>query len=239
MKYELPYDRLQLIGLSKETVDALPQEVKTNLQQGELTPLMTINRQMGNGVFSAPVKLRIEEGIDGKADLVIYPMNAQLKNSLNISNDDFTKLKEGDLLILGGKYVQRDPETNCFLMVPEKIFQADEKIAGVEKVLDIELGAEQKKQMKEGKPVELDVGHEKVTVGLDMKEKEGFKMINGDMKEWQRQQEIIYDILHPEYVGIVQTDENRWEREVIKKEGFGSQTLKDRPAQTRSAGLSR
>ena len=57
------------------------------------------------------------------------------------------------------------------------------------------------------------------------------------MKEWQRQKEIEYDILHPEFVGLVQTDRNRWELQQIKIEGMNSKTLKQAPAQTKSASM--
>lgn len=65
--------------------------------------------------------------------------------------------------------------------------------------------------MRDGKPAELNVGGEKVTVGIDLKEPQGFRVVKGDMKEWERQQKLRYDELHPEYIGLVQTDKNAWE----------------------------
>ena len=62
-----------------------------------------------------------------------------------------------------------------------------------------------------GKPVELEVGDQKVTVGVDLREPQGFKIVKGDMEEWKRQQAIRYDDAHEGYMGYVQTDENRWE----------------------------
>ena len=35
------------------------------------------------------------------------------------------------------------------------------------------------------------------------------------MKEWERQQKLRYDELHPEYLGLVQTDKNRWEYQKV------------------------
>ena len=66
-----------------------------------------------------------------------------------------------------------------------------------------------------GKPVELNVGGEKVSVGIDLKELQGFKLIKGDMKEWERQQKLRYDEIHPEYLGLVMTDKNRWEYQKV------------------------
>ena len=35
------------------------------------------------------------------------------------------------------------------------------------------------------------------------------------MKEWERQQNLKYDELHPEYIGLVVTDKNRWEYQQV------------------------
>lgn len=85
----------------------------------------------------------------------------------------------------------------------------------MERVNDIELGTQQKQQVREGKPIELNVGGEKVSVGVDLKESQGFKVIQGDMKEWERQQKLRYDEQHPEYLGLVMTDKNRWEYQKV------------------------
>jgi len=69
--------------------------------------------------------------------------------------------------------------------------------------------------VREGKAIELNVGGEKVSVGLDLKEPQGFKVIKGDMAEWERQQKMRYDEQHPEYYGLVQTDKNRWEYQQV------------------------
>lgn len=56
--------------------------------------------------------------------------------------------------------------------------------------------------------MELNVGGEKVAVGIDLREPQGFRVIKGDLKEWERQQKIRYDELHPEFYGFVQTEKN-------------------------------
>lgn len=65
----------------------------------------------------------------------------------------------------------------------------------------------------------VEVRGEKVSVGVDLKEPQGFKVIQGDLKEWERQQKLRYDEQHPEYLGLVMTDKNRWEyRQVVDKQ---------------------
>ena len=65
----------------------------------------------------------------------------------------------------------------------------------------------------------VEVRGEKVSVGVDLKEPQGFKVIQGDLKEWERQQKLRYDEQHPEYLELVMTDKNRWEyRQVVDKQ---------------------
>ena len=80
-----------------------------------------------------------------------------------------------------------------------------------DRLKDIGLGIAQKEALASGKPVELEVGDQKVTVGVDQREPVGFKVMQGDMEEWKRQQAIRYDDANEGYIGYVQTDENRWE----------------------------
>ena len=63
--------------------------------------------------------------------------------------------------------------------------------------------------------MELNVGGEKVSVSIDLKEPQGFRIVNGDMKEWERQQKLRYDEQHPEFIGLVMTDKNRWEYQKV------------------------
>lgn len=237
MKYEIPYEQLELIGITPDLFDSLPDKVKSQLLDGELTPIVCVKKEVNGSIVEVPMKLRMEDNGMGHNDLVVYPLNAQLKNSMNISMLSFQRLEQGEVINVNGQYMQRDPETNCILKIKDKDLDIEKKLAEFEKIKDIELGVEQKNQIKEGKPVELNVGGEKVSVGLDLRDRDHFKTLKGDMDEWNRQKQIDYDIAHPEFVGLVQTDRNRWEYQQILKEGLNSQSIKESPAQSRSSSM--
>ena len=58
-----------------------------------------------------------------------------------------------------------------------------------------------------------------MSVGVDLREPQGFKVIKGDLKDGNGSRKIRYDELHPEYLGLVQTDNNRWEyRKVVDRQ---------------------
>lgn len=225
---QLPYEQLAKLGLNRDKVEKLPQEVKEKLIKGEVTPLMEVSIPATNGmVITLPLKLQLAADKEGNPTLIAYPVQRELStersNELRLSQQEIDALRRGDVLqktadIDGEKtrrYLQLDPETKSIIHRRVTEVQIEQRLKDMEKVNDIELGTQQKQQVREGKPMELNVGGEKVTVGIDLKEPQGFKVVQGDMKEWERQQKLRYDDLHPEYLGLVMTDKNRWEYQKV------------------------
>ncbi len=160
-----------------------------------------------------------------------YPVRAVFEKErspvLRLSEQEAERLNKGEVIqkaveVNGEKtqqYLQLDPETKSVIHRRVTDVQLEQKLKDMEKVNDIELGMQQKQQVREGKPIELNVGGEKVSVGVDLKELQGFKVIQGDLKEWERQQKLCYDEQHSEFLGLVMTDKNRWEyQQVVDKQ---------------------
>lgn len=224
----LPYEKLAVLGIDRQKADALSEEVKRKLVSGEVTPLMQVSINARNGdVITLPLKLQLTADKYGQPALIAYPVRAELNRERNadllLTDQEVMRLKRGDViqknLDLDGErtkhYLQLDPETKSIIHRKTSELQLEQKLKDMEKVNDIELGTQHKQQVREGKPVELNVGGENVSVGLDLKEPQGFKVMKGDMKEWERQQKLRYDEHHPEYYGLVQTDKNRWEYQLV------------------------
>ena len=225
----LPYEKLAILGIDREKTDSLPMEVKEKLMAGEVTPIMQVSINARNGsIITMPMKLQMTTDKYGAPALIAYPVRAELDRErnkvLNLTQQEAERLARGEVIqkavnVNGEKtqqYLQLDPETKSVIhrRVTDIKLEQD-----MEKVNDIELGMQQKQQVREGKPVELNVGGEKVSVGIDLKEQQGFKLIKGDMKEWERQQKLRYEEIHPEYLGLVMTDKNRWEfQKVVDKQ---------------------
>lgn len=225
---QLPYEKLALLGIDREKADNLPQEVKERLVSGEVTPLMQVSISARNGdVITLPLKLQMIADKDGNPALIAYPVRAELEAERNkvlrLTPQEAGRLAKGEVIqkaveVNGEKtqqYLQLDPETKSVIHRRVTDIEIERKLKDMEKVNDIELGTQQKQQVRDGKPVELNVGGEKVSVGIDLKEPQGFKLIKGDMKEWERQQKLRYDEIHPEYLGLVMTDKNRWEYQKV------------------------
>ncbi|TDA84071.1 DUF4099 domain-containing protein [Phocaeicola dorei] len=230
----LPYEKLAILGIDREKADSLPMEVKVKLMAGEVTPIMQVSINARNGsIITMPMKLQMTTDKNGASALIAYPVRAELDRErnkiLNLTQQEVERLARGEVIqkainVNGEKtqqYLQLDPETKSVIHKRVTDIKLEQRLKDMEKVNDIELGMQQKQQVREGKPVELNVGGKKVSVGIDLKEQQGFKLIKGDMKEWERQQKLRYDEIHPEYLGLVMTDKNRWEyQKVVDKQSM-------------------
>lgn len=230
----LPYEKLAILGFNRKEADSLPPEVKEKLVSGEVTPLLKVSISAHNGqVISLPLKLRVVTDEEGNPALMAYPVRMQLQQNrhanLLLTEQEVQLLRQGDVVPKSIEkegnqllhFLQMDPETKSLLMTPAQELLQETKLKELEKVLDIELGSQQKQQMREGKPIELTVGEEKVAVGVDLKEPLGFKVIQGDLKEWERQKLMRYDEAYPEFMGFVRTDKNRWEyKQLVEQQGW-------------------
>lgn len=228
LQQRMPYTSLSKLGINKEAADSLPNEFKQSLCKGETTPLIKVNVKTANGkVVSIPLKLQLTGNLDNNPSMKVYPVKANISqetlNRINLNKSEAEQLNKGMILLKavekdGRKQMQLlqlDHETKSVISKSMSEVMIDKVINNIEKIKDIQLGTQQKEQAREGKPIELNVGDQKVTVGVDLREPQGFKVMKGDMDEWNRQKMMRYDDLHPEYIGLVQTDKNRWEYQQV------------------------
>ena len=217
---ELPYEKLARLGISEEKLRTMSKELTVTLLEGRVTPLFVANVTAEDGkVISLPLKAQMMRDEEGKLLLMTYPIRKDIANDLQLSDKELNRTKNGEVIRKEVeedgrrkvKFVQLDRETGSLMYRNVSSVPVDERLQDIEKVKDIELGANQKQAIKDGKPVELTLDDTKVTVGVDLREPKGFKVVNGDLKEWERKQQIRYDNAHEEFMGFVMTDENRWE----------------------------
>ena len=224
---EIPFEKFEKLGISKQDFLAMPKELADTVVNGRVTPLMNTRIHAENGkVIEMHMKLQLTRDDNGNVLLQTYPMRKQIDNAYNLTDRELKKVEEGNVIkkevTEDGekkvKFIQLDQETKSLISRNVATVKLANKLRDMEKINDIELGANQKQAAQEGKPLELNVGDQKVTVGVDLREPQGFKIVNGDMKEWERQMKVKYDEEHEGFMGYVQTDENRWEyRQVVER----------------------
>lgn len=221
MKTEpVPFDKFAKIGIYPKDLMRMPKDLRDSILSGELSPLMRLNVPVGdNSAVSIPMKIQLVHDRDGHLQLLTYQIHRELDNNLKLNDTELERVRKGDVIQKEFKegdkrkmrYVQLDKETNALMYRDVATVNFEEKLREVDRIKDIGLGIGQKEALASGKPVELEVGDQKVTVGIDLREPVGFKVMQGDLEEWKKQQAIRYDDAHEGYMGYVQTDENRWE----------------------------
>jgi hypothetical protein len=185
---------------------------------------MTRYKADNGKVIEMPMKLQLDRAENGDVRLMTYQVRRDIeRENPKLTDKELELVKKGEAVkkevkedgVRKQKFVQLDQETKSLIMKDAAAVKISEKLREMEKVKDIGLGANQKQAAIEGKPIELSVGDQKVTVGVDLREPQGFKVVNGDMQEWERQMKIRYDNEHEGFMGYVQTDENRWEYQKV------------------------
>ena len=214
MKTEpVPFDKFAKIGIYPKDLMRMPKDLRDSILSGELSPLMRVNVPVGdNSAVSIPMKIQLAYDKSGKLQLLTYQIHRELDNNLKLNDTELERVRKGDVI---QKEFQQDGKRKMryvqLVYRDVATVKFEEKLREVDKIKDIGLGIGQKEALVSGKPVELEVGDQKVVVGVDLREPVGFKVMNGDMEEWKRQQAIRYDDANEGYMGYVQTDENRWE----------------------------
>jgi hypothetical protein len=227
LEKDIPYGKLAKLGVSKEKTLSMPKDLLETFLSGKVTPLIQAKVQSQSGtVYEVPLKLQLVQDRTGKVQLMTYPIRKEMVSDISLSDDEKKRLRKGDTIrkeikedgVRRMQFIQMDNETKSLIKRNVSNLRLPEQIAQMEKINDIQLGMNQKEAIKEGKPIEIEVGHEKVSVGVDLKEPQGFKVVKGDMAEWERQQKIKYDIVNEGFMGYVLTDQNRWEyKQVVDK----------------------
>lgn len=227
LEKDIPYGKLAKLGVSKEKTLSMPKDLLETFLSGKVTPLIQAKVQSQSGtVYEVPLKLQLVQDRTGKVQLMTYPIRKEMVSDISLSDDEKKRLRKGDTIrkeikedgVRRMQFIQMDNETKSLIKRNVSNLRLPEQIAQMEKINDIQLGMNQKEAIKEGKPIEIEVGHEKVSVGVDLKEPQGFKVVKGDMAEWERQQKIKYDLVNEGFMGYVLTDQNRWEyKQVVDK----------------------
>ena len=224
-------EKLMQLGIDSEKLELMPDALKVPLLRGEITPVFVANK-----VIQLPLKAQLMLDEREQVILMTYPLRKEIANELNLSQNELLRVQSGKVIrkevdVEGERkvrFIQLDKETNSLMHRDVASVPIEVELQTRDKVKDIDLGANQKEALQEGEPVELSLGDTKVTVGVDLREPQGFKVVNGDMKEWERLQQMRYDDAHEDFMGYVMTDENRWEYQKVVER----QTMTNNPSET-------
>lgn len=221
---ELPFEELEeSLGLTKKMLLDFPQDVLDKLLTGRLSPLLQISITADDGKkYKLPAKIGFRRNSVGVVELRIYPKMKELQNTFNIKKKEFKALQEGKvvncLCETDGKkerlYFQLDKETNTVMSASTQDVYIPNTIRNVS------LGSEQKSRIRAGEPIEIEIEGSKITVGVNLNEANGFRLVKGDIAEWEKRKLIEWDRITPNATGYWQTSENGWEYQAALEESL-------------------
>ncbi len=211
---EIPFGELEQYGIAKEAFLDLPKKALDNLLTGRLSPLMKLSIEGKNGkIYSLPAKVKLHRNADGTTALRIFPSMKEIRNDFSLTEKELGKLKDNQTIVKSidrGNgtercYLQLDKETNTVMHVKASEIHIPDAIG------EAVIGGEQKERLRNGEPVEIHMEDTTVTVGVDLNDRTGFKVIKGDLDEWRIKKLIEWDRITPGATGYWQTSENGWE----------------------------
>ena len=231
---EMPWEQLEKLGITEEKFLDFPKDSIDRIMTGNTSPLMKMKFVDNEGnIMKVPESLNLfqnEEGIvptkfrllreaNGKVRVELMPRRNELNLMLGetaITKEQLERLKNQEsvrtVIRKFGKdemcYVQLDSELNILQMTKEKEVVIPNAIG------DVTIGTEIEQRLREGKPVELEVGDTKVTVGVDLNARNGFRVVEGDMDLWKQRKLEQWDRITPGVKGYWKTTENGWDYEL-------------------------
>lgn len=203
---DIPYEEFARLGYNKRDILFMNKEDLKQLLAGKRTSLMEINSVDGQKLGkSIKAKFSLQRDEDGKVKLIIHPVRNEIQNDIKLNATQLEKLKKGEIVmkkINDENYlIQLDKDNNELLKTKVKDIVIPSHIE------HIELGQEQKQKLKKGEPIILVADNKEFQVSVDLNARLGYKF--DSLQNLEREQQIKFDQEHPEYVGILQTDENR------------------------------
>ncbi|MCQ2265368.1 MAG: DUF3945 domain-containing protein, partial [Bacteroidales bacterium] len=170
------------------------------------TSLMEINSVDGKKLSEGiKAKFSLKRDADGNVKLIIHPVRNEIQNDIKLNATQLEKLKQGQVIMKKiddeNYLVQLDKENNEILKTKVKDIVIPSHIE------HIELGQEQKQKLKRGEPIILINDNKEFQVSIDLNARLGYHFEK--LNNLEREQQVKFDLEHPEYIGMVQTDENR------------------------------
>lgn len=195
---QIPYHILQGFGLSKEMIEDLPEEQLKKLLQGKKTAVLPVHVKTENGdeVHSA-ARISLINDDKGNVRVLFYPK--LLYSNLSKFTDEQQKaLNAGNPIVENittreGKktaaFHQIDPATGQVISVPLAVLGNNLQVIAEE----LRLTSSEINCITKGKL--LSVHHSddtQVTVGVSLKERSGFRVVDGDESVWREQEKKDY-----------------------------------------------
>ena len=187
---EVPYAILEEFGLTQEMIEDLPVDVYRDILNGRLSPVLPIrvtNRD-GNTV-TARARFKLVRDADDETDIVFHPRLVHCDLNL-YTYEEQEALRSGKAIISHAPayedakcFVQIDSGTNQVIYVPTPVIGKN-----ISHLMDIfELSSGEIQAIQDGDVVCINDEEDDVSIGIDLTEKSGLRLVLGDSQKWHKE----------------------------------------------------
>ena len=174
---EVPYAILEQFGLTQEMIEDLPADVYTDILNGRLSPVLPISVKDKKGrPVSARARFKLVRDADDEADIVFHPRLVHCDLNL-YTYEEQEALRSGKAIISHAPdyedakcFVQIDSGTNQVIYVPTPV-----------------IGKREIQAIQDGDVVCINDEDEEVSIGIDLTEKSGLRLVLGDSQKWHKE----------------------------------------------------
>lgn len=185
---EIPYEILANFGVTQEMMDDLPACVRNKFLSGRTTPVIPIVTENVDGDrVESYAKMALVRKVNGDVDVVFIPMweaydlsdfDEEIRNKL-ISKQVATTDVSGK----GRCYIQFDDTINQAIFVPVGVINKNlSSISNTYGWHDLDDMA-----VQEGNIVPVEVQGETYSVGIDLNELTGIRIVHGNEQDWKEE----------------------------------------------------
>ena len=187
---EVPYGILEQFGLTQEMIEDLPTDVYTDILNGRLSPVLPISIKDKDGrTVRARARFKLVRDAEDETDIVFHPRLVRTELD-RYSPDEQEALRSGKAIISHAPddgtakcFVQIDTGTNQVIYVPTPVIGKN-----ISHLMDVfELPPDKIRSLQEGDVVTLTEEDEEISVGIDLTEKSGLRLVLGDSRMWQKE----------------------------------------------------
>ena len=98
LEEEIPYEKLEKIGITRKGVLSMPKEIIGPLVNGQVTPLIMTRYKADNGkVIEMPMKLQLDRAENGDVRLMTYQVRRDIeRENPKLTDKELELVKKGE-----------------------------------------------------------------------------------------------------------------------------------------------
>lgn len=185
---DLPYFQFEQLGLSKRDVVNMNPEDLAGMLNGGRTRLLPLTISLGNGInpIQAEVKLSLVRNADNTVSLNVHPILNEPKNTIDANPQQWERLLKGELVLKESKALNGTLEPHIYQLDRQTNEVLCSRISSIQipnSIQNTPISPEQKEQLKQGNPLELEKPgtKERFVIQLDLNEPRGYKTLTKEL----------------------------------------------------------